>query len=216
MLELGTKVLLSYLLGSISGSLLLGRLKGGIDIRTQGSGNAGSTNAFRTQGKGFALGVVAIDIGKGYLAAWLIPGLFFLGLEPDPLVDRQWLLVSCGAAAVIGHCYPVWHEFRGGKGAATLVGVLAFVQPILLIPVFLIWIATVIFSGYVGLATMLAAAAAPVWLLATGRAGDTPLIVFTTAMALFLIVTHRQNLRRMIDGSENQHASLMLFRRRSS
>lgn len=110
---LSLKLLAAYLLGSASGSLLLGRARG-VDIRTQGSGNAGGTNAFRTQGWRFALGVVAFDVGKGALAAsfgYLLPG----GMPTTPLAQA----LACGLAAAIGHVWPVWHGFRGGKGAAT-------------------------------------------------------------------------------------------------
>ena len=86
MLELGTKILLAYLLGSVSGSLLIGKLRGGVDIREMGSGNAGGTNALRTQGKMFAFGVMTIDVGKGYIAAALIPVLAIIGLAEDPAV----------------------------------------------------------------------------------------------------------------------------------
>ncbi|MEO0998981.1 MAG: glycerol-3-phosphate acyltransferase, partial [Pseudomonadota bacterium] len=106
---LALKILLAYLAGSVSGSLVMGRLHGGVDIRTAGSGNAGGTNALRTQGAKFALGVIAIDIGKGALAGSIIANAF----GADPLAA-----LACVAAAVIGHVYPVWHGFRGGKGAA--------------------------------------------------------------------------------------------------
>ena len=119
--------LLAYLLGSVSGSLLLGRLRH-VDIRSAGSGNAGGTNAFRTQGFVFALGVVIIDIGKGVLAA-LLPGWFAWGSIAEPSAP-----LWCAMAAGVGHCYPVWHGFRGGKGAATAVGALTVIQPITLIP----------------------------------------------------------------------------------
>ena len=105
MIALALKVLLAYLLGSISGSKVMGRLRD-VDIRASGSGNAGGTNAFRTQGFRFALGVVIIDIGKGALAAWGVP-LLPLG---DPAVSVSLQAMACGFAAVIGHCYPL-HYF---------------------------------------------------------------------------------------------------------
>ena len=113
------KIVLAYLLGSVSGSLLLGRLKN-IDIRAEGSGNAGGTNAFRTQGLIFALGVVIIDIGKGFMAAWLIPAMDIAGSAD--IVEPAILVMACGLSAVVGHCFPIWHGFKGGKGAATAVG----------------------------------------------------------------------------------------------
>ncbi len=111
-------IVLAYLLGSFSGSLMLGALRK-VDIRLSGSGNAGGTNAFRTQGLRFALGVVLIDVAKGVLAAALISRLHFLGGGGAGDYSTQALL--CGFAAIVGHCFPVWHGFRGGKGAATAV-----------------------------------------------------------------------------------------------
>ena len=121
MLELGLKTLIAYLLGSLLGAMLIGALRG-VDIRETGSGNAGGTNALRTQGFWFAVGVALIDVGKGALAVAWLPGWQPMGLPADPLVDRGWLAVACGAAAVAGHIWPLWHEFRGGKGGATLLG----------------------------------------------------------------------------------------------
>jgi glycerol-3-phosphate acyltransferase PlsY len=105
MLELGVKFLLSYFLGSVMGAMVMGRIRGGVDIRTMGSGNAGGTNALRTQGAAFALGVVLIDVGKGVIGAGVIPllDLPFVGIDPG--ISRTWLALSCGAAAV---SVPVW------------------------------------------------------------------------------------------------------------
>ena len=139
MIEIAIKIILAYLLGSVSGSLIVGRLRN-VDIRERGSGNAGGTNAFRTQGLLFALGVVVIDIGKGILAAWWIPhleaGSVFTAQAPVALV------FVCGFAAVAGHCFPIWHGFRGGKGAATAVGALIVIEPWLLIPLAITWLLT--------------------------------------------------------------------------
>ena len=117
-LELGTKFLLSYFIGSLMGALIVGRIRGGIDIRNLGSGNAGGTNALRTQGIVFAIAVVLIDVGKGAFSTAVIPGLDlpFVGIDPE--VSRVWLVLACAAAAVMGHVWPIWHKFRGGKGAA--------------------------------------------------------------------------------------------------
>lgn len=105
------KLLLSYLLGSVLGSLLLGRLRG-VDVRQHGSGNAGATNALRVLGRGMAVAVLAIDAGKGVLAVTLIPALPF-----GP--ELSWVPILCAFAVVLGHVYPVFHGFKGGKGAAT-------------------------------------------------------------------------------------------------
>jgi len=215
MLELGTKVLLAYLLGSVSGSLLIGKLKGGVDIREMGSGNAGGTNAFRTQGKMFALGVVIIDAGKGYVSAAFIPVLAIIGLAQDPTVGREWLVMACSSAVVIGHCYPFWHGFQGGKGAATLIGTLIYIQPAILLPVIAIWFLVVMLSGYVGLATVMAGFSAPVYLLLTGQMADQPLMTLAISMAVFLAYTHRENIRRLRAGTEARVGQLAIFRRDS-
>src|SRR6186997_1282538 len=113
------KVLLAYLLGSVVGSLVVGRLRGGIDIRKMGSGNAGSTNALRTQGLAFGIWVIVIDVVKGVLAAAWIPRLAIPGVTAAAAAQAGWLPAACGFAAIVGHVFPVWHGFRGGKGVAT-------------------------------------------------------------------------------------------------
>jgi glycerol-3-phosphate acyltransferase PlsY len=212
LLELGFKALLAYLLGSVLGSLWLGRLRG-VDIRTQGSGNAGGTNALRTQGWAFALGVVLVDVGKALLAVGWLPAASLPGIGLDPAVDRDWLAVTCAAAVVFGHVYPVWYEFRGGKGAATLLGAVAVLAPQALVPVLLVWLATVMLTGYVGLGTMLGTATLPAY-FALRAPGQWPLLVFGLAMAVFIVYTHRSNVQRMREGSENRARRLWLLRPR--
>ena len=213
MFELGVKTLLAYLLGSVIGSLIVGRLRGGVDIRSLGSGNAGGTNALRTQGIAFAAWVVIIDVGKGVLAAGVLPDLSIPGLTVSAAVDRQWLTVACGAAAVVGHVYPVWFGFRGGKGAATLIGVLIGIDPQLVVPALTVWFIVVALTGYVGLGTMLAAAAVPVYLLVVPTA-SLAMMVFACAMAVFVAYTHRSNIARMRSGTESRARRLWLLRSR--
>ena len=197
------ELLLAYLLGSISGSLALGRLRK-VDIRTMGSGNAGGTNALRTQGLWFALGVVIIDVGKGALAAGLLPGS--LGGQ------AAWSPAACGFAAVFGHCFPVWHGFRGGKGAATAVGALAVVAPLLLAPMLVAWLLTLGFTGYVGLATIMSALVLLPAALLLQQPG--PVVLLAIALAVFISFTHRSNIRRMMTGQESRFERARLFRRR--
>lgn len=199
MMDLLIKVLLAYLLGSVSGSMVIGALRN-VDIRQSGSGNAGGTNAFRTQGFRFALGVVLIDVGKGALAAWLLPQLQVgvLGPPAPPLYQA----LGCGFAAVVGHCYPVFYGFRGGKGAATAIGALAVIAPLAILPMLATWAVVLVLSGWVGLSTMLAAISlvpALLWLEA-----PRPLLVFGILLAAFIVFTHRSNIRKMLNGSENR------------
>jgi glycerol-3-phosphate acyltransferase PlsY len=195
-------LLCAYLLGSVSGSLLLGRLRG-VDIRTQGSGNAGGTNALRTQGWKFALGTVLIDLGKGALAVWLAQNVFI----PAPV----WLPYAALFAAILGHVWPLFHGFRGGKGAGTLVGGLILLWPFALLPVLSLWLLCLGLSGYVGLATVLAALSLPLTALAT--AADSPRWLFAVATALLIVYTHRGNLARLRAGNENRFEKARLLHR---
>lgn len=209
MAALVLKIFLAYLLGSVSGSLLLGKIKK-VDIRSQGSGNAGGTNAFRTQGLVFAIGVVLIDIGKGFIAAWWIPALV-IGDSP-PVLDHTLLVMVCGFAAVLGHVFPVWHGFRGGKGAATAVGALIVIEPWLLLPLVIFWVVTLIMTGYVGLSTVLASFSL---VPSSWAMNDNLLIVFSTILALFILFTHRGNMRKLLNGTENRFERLHIFSRKN-
>lgn len=212
MLDVAWMVAVGYLLGSISGSLVLGRLRG-IDIRSMGSGNAGGTNALRSVGWPFALGVVAIDIGKGVAAALVVPMLpaVFADSPALPFVSVGAL---CGLAAVVGHVWPVFFGFRGGKGAGTAVGVVAVVAPWCILPLVLIWLITLLGTGYVGLATVLAGIGLvpSMWLL-----GPSPLPpslgVLALALAVLLVFTHRSNLARLKSGTENRFEKARVFKR---
>lgn len=191
--------LVAYLLGSVSGSLIVGRARG-VDIRTLGSGNAGGTNALRTQGWRFALAVVAIDIGKGALAAELA----YLPPHAVQLTPPAQAL-AFGLACAIGHIWPLFFGFRGGKGAAVLIGAVAVALPHLLLPLFLLWLLVLGFTGYVGLATILAAVAFPLlvyWL--APRAGAMTIIALACAFAVLILFAHRANLARLLVGRENR------------
>jgi acyl phosphate:glycerol-3-phosphate acyltransferase len=214
MLELGVKILMAYLLGTVLGSLILGRLRG-IDIRSMGSGNAGATNALRTQGKLFGFLVLGVDIAKGVLAVWWLPAAVLPGVGIDPDVPREWLTLACGFAVIVGHVYPVWFGFRGGKGAATVVGVIAATELRLLIPLLVTWLAVLMLTGYVGLATMLSGVAlvAAVYAL---EPHNVPLLTFCIGVTLFVIYTHRSNIARMRAGQENRVRRLWLFRSRAA
>lgn len=196
-------LVLAYLLGSISGSLLLGRFRG-VDIRQQGSGNAGGTNAFRTQGFKFALGVVLIDIGKGALAVYL--ALRFS--SPANLHVIPFIALLC---AVVGHVWPVFHGFRGGKGAATLVGGLILLSPFSLLVLVLTWCLCLSLTGYVGLSTVLAGFS--LLGLALISKAPMPVLIFSVAAAFLMLFTHRSNIERLLQKNEYRFDKAMLWQR---
>ena len=182
-------------MGSISGSLLLGKLWK-IDIREVGSGNAGGTNAFRSVGVLFALLTVIIDISKGAVPSYIMMG-------------NNELMLLCGMAAIIGHVFPVFHGFKGGKGAGTLLGVIVIYEPSAIIYVLSIWVLFLVFSGYVGLSTIAATLTLFIFSLITL---DYSFIIFSAVSLLFIIYNHRSNISRMRDGTENRFTSVMIFR----
>ena len=211
MFALAIRGLLAYLLGSLMGSLIVGKLYGGVDIRTQGSGNAGGTNALRTQGKVFALWVMIIDIGKGVAAVWLVPSLP-LPVPGGEVLSGPWTAALCGILCIVGHVWPVFFGFRGGKGAATYVGVTAVLAPVALIPGVIVFAGTLTLTGFVGLSTMLATWAVAFFLLI--QQGGSPAANFGFAAACFIMYTHRSNIKRLREGNENRFHKVMLLRKR--
>jgi glycerol-3-phosphate acyltransferase PlsY len=213
MLELGVKLLLAYGLGTVLGSLVLGSLRG-VDIRSMGSGNAGATNAMRTQGKWFALLVLVIDVAKGAIAVWWLPHAVLPGIGIDAELSRQWLTVACAFACIVGHVFPVWFGFRGGKGVATMIGVIGALEPRLLLLLLVSWLVVVMLTGYVGLAAILSSVALVIGVMVF-EADNAPLLVFCASVAAFVVFTHRGNIARMRAGNESRARRLWLFRSRA-
>jgi glycerol-3-phosphate acyltransferase PlsY len=162
----------------------------------------------------FGFLVLAIDIAKGMAAVWWLPSAVLPGIGIDLNVSREWLTAACGFAVIVGHVYPVWFEFRGGKGAATVIGVVAAMDFRLLLPLLLSWIIVLLLSGYVGLATMLSTVVLAVAVVLL-RPSNLPLCTFCAAVAAFVIFTHRSNIARMRAGKENRVRRLWLFRPRT-
>ena len=213
MFELAIKFLLSYLLGSVSGALTVGKLKNNTDIRKIGSGNAGATNALRTQGFFFALAVVIIDIGKGIIAPLYVSTWDAVYFSQVPQIDQQMLTLICAAAAVIGHVWPMWHQFRGGKGAATLLGAYLVVSYPLVIVMLISFFTLLSLFGFVGLATVISGFCVCIYLLASGIQLSSPLFLFSLSMAIYLAYTHRSNIIRLIEGTEPRNEKVMIFRK---
>lgn len=214
MIEIALKCAVSYLLGSLVGSLIVGRFHGGVDIRALGSGNAGGTNALRTQGVMFAFWVMLIDVGKGFVAVRIVAPLALLAVAPAPPEWREWLPVLCGLASIVGHVSPLWYGFRGGKGVATVAGVLLGLDVWLLVPVLITWLVVLALSGYVSLASMSAAIALPTYIVASGYEPRIPPLVFGAITAALVLFTHRSNIFRMRAGVEPRARRLWLLGRR--
>ena len=215
MAELALKVVLSYLLGSLLGSLILGRLCGGPDIRASGSGSAGATNALRSRGKIFALGVTVIDVGKGWIATHLLPVLLYPA-ERAPAAVHAWVPVACGAAAMVGHVYPLWFGFRGGKAVATCFGALLGLVPRLAVAALLTWVAVLVCTGFVGLASMVATAMLPLAVSWADPGYHASLLAFGLFSAALIVFTHRGNVVRMWAGCEPRARRVWLFGRRAA
>ena len=197
----------AYLLGSLSGGLLLGGRRG-VDIRTLGSGSAGGTNAFRTQGARFGVLVALFDLAKGALAAWcalrLVP---FVPGYPSPAAHAY----AAAFAAAVGHVWPLWHGFRGGKGAATLAGGVLVLWPWVAPVVVLAWMATIVFSGYVGAATVVAGLCLAAAALVSGA--EPARLAYCLGAAALLLFTHRGNLARLLRGEESRFERARLLHR---
>ncbi len=194
--------LIGYLLGSLSGSLLLGRWYG-VDVRRHGSGNAGGTNALRVLGPRVALLVVLIDVGKGGLAVLLAWALF--PAMPD------WPGATAGFAAVLGHCYPLWHGFRGGKGVASAAGASILLLPWWVPGLASLWLLTLLASGFASLASLLAALA--LCLLAFFPVAELPVRLFAIFAGALVILRHEGNIERLIVGRESRFERVWLLRR---
>ena len=213
MLSLLVVILLSYLVGSFPTALLIGKYFGGIDLRKHGSGNMGSTNAFRVMGWKLGLLVQAIDINKGLIATLLISKLFYGSLPFEnrtPFQDITIVQIIAGISAVIGHVWTIFANFKGGKGINTAAGVLVSLAPIdatISIGVFII---VLVSSGYVSLGSITAAFAFPLVLFLRENlfnvdvSGYGTLIYFSMGVAVFLIYNHRANIKRLMYGEESR------------
>ena len=195
--------------------MLVGKIKG-VDIRKMGSGNAGGTNAFRTMGAQFALIVLLIDIIKGFIAVQYVSNLTLDGFLPCSNINSEILSIICGCGVVLGHVYPLYYNFKGGKGAGTMLGVLSALFPIYLIIGLPLWFIVLICSGYVGLSTIMAGIILPISAAFYYEGGlETTFGIFTIVIAIFIIFTHRSNINRMITGNENRFKKVMIFRNNS-
>ncbi len=192
---------LSYLLGSIPTSVWVGKYFHGIDVRKHGSGNAGATNTIRVLGWKTGIPVLLVDLAKGWVAA-MLPVFFALAGEKTALLIN--LQIFTGLTAVIGHIFPVFAGFRGGKGVATIFGVLLAIHPSLTLLCFGVFLVVLIITGIVSVSSMSAGIAFPILLFAVF---DTPSLffkIFSVIVAIALLITHRNNIKRLLKGEEKK------------
>ena len=192
MLDFVVAAAISYLLGSIPNGLILGKAIWGVDLRQHGSKNIGATNAWRTIGKAGGISIFALDFLKGAVSAYL--GLHLGGSELAG--------VLCGILAIAGHSWSVFLAFKGGKGVATGLGVIAALMPEVTLIVFAVWFAIVYFTGYVSLGSIIGAALVPILTLFFGL--HTEFLILGLIAAVFIIYRHKSNIERLLNGTESK------------
>jgi glycerol-3-phosphate acyltransferase PlsY len=202
-------LVLAYLIGSIPTAVWLSKWMYGIDIREHGSGNAGATNAFRILGAKAGSYVMFGDMLKGFLAVKLSLFSSFLPLS-EPFVNLQ---IFLGLAAVIGHIFPIWADFRGGKGIATLFGMILSIHPIVAASLVVVFMMMLLITRYVSLSSITASIAFPLLILFifNAQAQELSYRLFAISTAFLVVLTHHKNISRLLNGNENK---VPLFRRR--
>lgn len=191
-------VVAAYLLGSISGAVWIGKTFYGIDVREHGSKNAGATNTLRVLGKKAAVPVFAIDSAKGFIAVMLYH------LAPPTEIPVFYIQLALVIAVVLGHIFPVFAGFRGGKGVATMTGAVLAVYPPAVLLCMLTFLILLGATHYVSLSSVTSGILFPVYVYFVFGNHYPPMIVFSIAIAIVLIITHRKNLKRIINGTESR------------
>jgi glycerol-3-phosphate acyltransferase PlsY len=207
-------IVIAYLLGSIPFGYVIVRARKGADVRAAGSGATGATNVSRQAGKAFGVLTLILDAAKGagaiLIARWILGfAVWPEGANSAPPHEAEWVIAAAAVAVILGHCFPVWLGFRGGKGVATGLGVFLVLAPAAVGMAAVIFVLAVGLTRYVSLGSILAAAAIPlfVWLWSSWvrPAPDLmPLMVAATAGSALIVFAHRANIRRLIDGTENK------------
>ena len=193
-------IVAAYLLGSIPSAVWIGKAFYGVDVREHGSGNAGATNTFRTLGSKAGSAVMFMDLIKGFAAV----KLSLLSAFPWHSVEIVNLQVALGLAAVVGHIFPIFAEFRGGKGIATLLGMITGIQPLVAICLIFVFIGMLYLTQYVSLSSITASVAFPLLILFIFKEPEKSYRVFAIATAVLVILTHYKNIDRLLSGSESK------------
>ncbi len=194
-------IILAYLIGSIPIALIISKKFFGIDIRDYGSGNMGATNAFRILGPKFGTIIMVLDILKGMTAVGLF---YFLPYYLSDELARTNFMMGLGLAAVIGHIFPIFAGFKGGKGVATLLGMLIAVQPVVAVCCVAVFVIVLLLTRYVSLSSILGAIMLPISVLWIWNEHELSYRIFALSVALLVIITHQKNIGRLIKGRENR------------
>lgn len=214
MLVLSLIIILSYLVGSIPNSIIVGKAVKGIDIRNFGSGNAGGTNVGRVLGWKYGILVILLDAMKGIVAVVFVARLFYLDNMPfsnqTPFDDFTLVQIIAGLAAVLGHIWTIFANFKGGKGIATALGMLLIISTVDILIAFGVFVIVVALSRYVSLGSISAAVAVPLTLYLREHLFNAnisnyyTLFPFVIALSLLVIFTHRKNISKLLKGRENK------------
>lgn len=194
-------VVLAYLLGSIATAVWVGKIFHKTDVREHGSGNAGATNVIRVLGWKTGVPVLLIDVLKGWVGT-MLPVFLNMADEGSAMLTNYQIIA--GLATVVGHIWPVFAGFRGGKGVATIFGVLLAIHPLLTISCFGVFLCVFLISGYVSLGSMTAGISFPVFLFLFFNTPSFYLKIFSVVVAIALLITHRKNISRLLKGEESK------------
>jgi glycerol-3-phosphate acyltransferase PlsY len=203
--------LMANLIGSIPSAIWVGRKFYGIDVREHGSGNAGATNVFRVLGKGPGTVVLLMDIIKGFLSVMLAyqMGYYFAEQGTQSSQMTGFFPVAFGVLSVVGHMLPIFAKFKGGKGVATLFGVIIALDPRVAGLALLVFVVVNIVTGYVSVGSLMAGLSIPVLFLQVFGYRDVSLIVFSVSVGILIVYTHRKNIRRLMAGEETKSRILV-------
>jgi glycerol-3-phosphate acyltransferase PlsY len=194
-------VVIAYLIGSVPSSIWVGKWFFGIDVRDFGSKNAGATNTFRTIGKRAGFPVLFFDIFKGWAAVYFLSKYSIYSIESNTYINLQ---IAIGIAAVLGHIFPIYERFKGGKGVATLLGIVLAINFPAAAICFFIFLVVYLISHYVSLGAIISASAFPIVTVFVLKVESTSLIYFSIALAVLVVVRHRKNIERLLNNEEGK------------
>lgn len=196
-------IIVAYLIGSIPTAVWVSRYYFGIDIRDYGSGNAGATNTYRVLGAKWGTSVMMVDMIKGIIATSLYILLPYYVVKVNDW-DRTNLMIGLGLAAVAGHIFPIWAGFKGGKGVATLFGMILAIQPIVAVCCVGVFLLVLYLTRFVSLSSILSGVAFAVFILFIFNDDVTLYRIFSVAVALMIVLTHQKNINRLLNGTESK------------